>query len=371
MTYSLTLEHIDCYYHEQQVVNQLSLNLMAGEIGCLLGESGCGKTTVLRSIAGFEPVKAGNILLGETLLSSAHTQVPPEKRFIGMVFQDYALFPTMTVEQNIGFGLNKLKRIEKIKRVEQMLELTRLEAFKHRYPHEISGGQQQRVALARALAPKPSLVLLDEPFSNLDSQLRTQLARDVRRIIKHEEISALVVTHDQEEAFSIADKIGVMKEGHIKQWGTACDIYHQPSSHYVADFIGNSHFVKGIVNANGSIDSELGLLINVSTHSSYKTLSSLEPVPKGTEVRILIRPEDMQLITSPKEAADTSQAIKGQIKDRLFLGQHWLYDVELAESQTIIQVYHNYWASDLPMVGEFCWVVHQQQPSHAFLKEKP
>lgn len=219
------------------VVNHLSLGLEKGHIGCLLGASGCGKTTVLRAIAGFEPLRTGTISLGAIVLSSPDFMVEPQNRNVGMMFQDYALFPHLTIEKNIGFGLQHLEKPARSKRVEEMLELVGLTDVARRYPHELSGGQQQRVALARALAPEPELLLLDEPFSNLDVDTRERLAFEVRDILKNTGHTALLVTHNQAEAFAIADRIGVMEKGVIVQWDTPYGLHHQPASAFVSDFI--------------------------------------------------------------------------------------------------------------------------------------
>ncbi|ROT45268.1 ABC transporter ATP-binding protein [Pusillimonas sp. NJUB218] len=219
------------------VVNHLSLGLEKGHIGCLLGASGCGKTTVLRAIAGFEPLRTGTIGLGAIVLSSPDFMVEPQNRNVGMMFQDYALFPHLTIEKNIGFGLQHLEKPARSKRVEEMLELVGLTDVARRYPHELSGGQQQRVALARALAPEPELLLLDEPFSNLDVDTRERLAFEVRDILKNTGHTALLVTHNQAEAFAIADRIGVMEKGVIVQWDTPYGLHHQPASAFVSDFI--------------------------------------------------------------------------------------------------------------------------------------
>ena len=219
------------------VVSRLDLEVDQGHIGCLLGASGCGKTTVLRAIAGFEPLRAGTIHLNKKLLSSADFTLAPEKRQVGMMFQDYALFPHLTIEKNIGFGLRKREKAIRLQRIEEMLELVGLEDLAKRYPHEISGGQQQRVALARALAPEPSLLLLDEPFSNLDVDTRERLAFEVREILQKTGLTAILVTHNQAEAFAIADRIGVMKDGNIVQWDTAYGLHHNPVNAFVADFI--------------------------------------------------------------------------------------------------------------------------------------
>ncbi|WP_454694802.1 ABC transporter ATP-binding protein [Achromobacter aegrifaciens] len=237
----LELDHLSLAYDTpaglKPVVQDLTLGLPVGHIGCLLGESGCGKTTVLRAIAGFEPVRAGRILLDGTVISSPTVQVAPEHRRVGMMFQDYALFPHLSVALNVAFGLRKLARPERARRVEEMLELVGLAHAANSYPHEISGGQQQRVALARALAPSPDLLLLDEPFSNLDVDTRERLAFEVRDILKTTGHTAILVTHNQAEAFAIADRIGVMAQGSIAQWDTPYNLHHHPASDFVRDFI--------------------------------------------------------------------------------------------------------------------------------------
>jgi iron(III) transport system ATP-binding protein len=220
------------------VVDGLSLQLARGEVGCLLGPSGCGKTTVLRAIAGFEPLQAGQVLLDGQLLSSAALTLPPERRGVGMMFQDYALFPHLDVARNVGFGLSRRPRREREARVAEVLELVGLPDRAGAWPHELSGGQQQRVALARALAPSPALLLLDEPFSNLDIDTREHLAAELRAILRRAATTALLVTHDQAEAFAMADAIGVMDGGRILQWADAATLYAHPRDPFVAGFIG-------------------------------------------------------------------------------------------------------------------------------------
>ena len=242
----------------RRVVDGLSFALEAGEIACLLGASGCGKTTVLRSIAGFEALQAGEIHLQSQLLSAPGVQLPPQQRGIGMVFQDYALFPHLTVAQNVGFGLRSLTKPEQARRVAEMLDLVGLGELGGRYIHELSGGQQQRVALARALAPQPRLLLLDEPFSNLDVELRERLGQEVRQILKATGTTAILVTHDQREAFAMADQIGVMSEGRIRQWGTPYDLYHQPVDRFVANFIGEGVLLPARLTGPQCIEFELG-----------------------------------------------------------------------------------------------------------------
>ena len=232
-------------------VQGASLALNAGDIGVLIGPSGCGKTTLLRAVAGLEHVSSGEIRLASELVSSARVDVPPEQRRIGMVFQDYALFPHLDVARNVGFGLRHLNAAGRASRVAQVLALVDLAGSEQRFPHELSGGQQQRVALARAMAPAPRLLLLDEPFSNLDVDLRERLAHEVRGILKTANATALFVTHDQLEAFAIGDRIGVMDGGHLHQWDDAYALYHRPATRFVADFIGHGVFAPATLVRHG------------------------------------------------------------------------------------------------------------------------
>lgn len=241
MTAKLELDHLQLAYDTpggpRVVVDDLSLRMEPGHIACLLGASGCGKTTVLRAIAGFEPLRAGRILLDGAELSTPARCVAPERRHVGMMFQDYALFPHLDARNNVGFGLRRLARNEREQRVHEMLELVGLSHAAASFPHELSGGQQQRIALARALAPAPELLLLDEPFSNLDADARERLAFELRDILKKTGHTAILVTHDQAEAFAIADRIGVMAQGRIAQWDTPYNLHHHPADDFVADFI--------------------------------------------------------------------------------------------------------------------------------------
>ncbi len=241
----LKLEQISVAYggSGKSAVDKLSLALAVGQIGVLIGPSGCGKTSVLRAIAGLERLSGGSILLGGMCVAQApQTHVLPENRHIGMVFQDYALFPHLTVAENVAFGVKHLRPTERAQRVDEMLRVVELQDAASRGPHQLSGGQQQRVALARALATQPRLLLLDEPFSNLDVELRERLAQDVRGILQATGTTALFVTHDQFEAFALGDVIGVMNQGHLEQWDDAYSLYHRPSTRFVADFIGHGVF---------------------------------------------------------------------------------------------------------------------------------
>lgn len=275
----LTLDRVACGYAGQAVVQGLSLALQPGEIGCLLGASGCGKTTTLRAIAGFEPLAGGQIHLSGRCLAKAGFSVAPEQRQIGMVFQDYALFPHLSVAENIAFGLERKPTSQR--RVDELLDRVNLGGLGNRRPHELSGGQQQRVALARALAPSPRLLLLDEPFSNLDVELRRRLSLEVRELLKAQGITALLVTHDQEEAFAVSDKVGVMRDGVLEQWGAPAELYQQPATAWVAKFVGQGYFIPGQIRGQ-YLDTELGAI----------------PLPsdqwaQGSTQHLLLRPEHL------------------------------------------------------------------------------
>ncbi|NRB79088.1 MAG: ABC transporter ATP-binding protein [Saccharospirillaceae bacterium] len=249
----LRLSHLNCGYDNQTVVRNVSFELKEGEILCLLGSSGCGKTTLLRAIAGFTQVQQGEIHLNDQPIFTKKTNIAPQNREIGMVFQDYALFPHLSVFDNIAFGLHKQDKQNRFERVMELLELIELSEFSQHFPHELSGGQQQRVALARALAPKPKVILLDEPFSNLDLDRRRLLAAQVKYILKQENTSAILVTHDQEEAFIMADQVALLtplthSEDSILQMGDAQQLYSTPNSLEVAEFFGDGDFLDIKIN---------------------------------------------------------------------------------------------------------------------------
>lgn len=309
------------------VVENLSLHLQAGEIGCLLGASGCGKTTVLRAIAGFEKPVTGEITLAGHQVSSAVKMLPPEQRQIGMVFQDYALFPHLTVAGNIAFGLRGEGKAAQAERVADALQLVGLGHVEHRYPHELSGGQQQRVALARALAPRPQLLLMDEPFSNLDVELRERLGQEVRAILKAAGMTAILVTHDQREAFAVADKVGVMAEGHIRQWATPYDLYHQPLDRFVADFVGEGMLLPGVVAEGGKVKIELGVIDG----------SMPEDCCLGCTADVLVRPDDV--------LHDDASATKATVLAKAFRGAQFLYTLGLPSGQKVLSLvpsHHNH-----------------------------
>ena len=281
---ALNLDAVVLGYGGKSVVSELSFALAPGEIGCLLGGSGCGKTTVLRAIAGFEPLQGGRIALNGHWVADANWQLAPERRQIGMVFQDYALFPHMTVANNVGFGLREWNSVDKGRRIDEMLELVGLSDAGKRYPHQLSGGQQQRVALARALAPGPTVLLMDEPFSNLDVELRERLSIDVHNILKETGTTGLLVTHNQQEAFAMADRVGVMVDGQLQQWASPYALYHEPATRHIATFVGDGVFLPARVSAQNCVSFELGELCRIQPLD----------VALDSDVDVLIRPDDIQ-----------------------------------------------------------------------------
>jgi iron(III) transport system ATP-binding protein len=303
------------------------LNLGQGEIGCLLGSSGCGKSTVLRTICGFENIKAGEIQLRDKVVSSLSFHLPPNQRRVGMVFQDFALFPHINVLDNIAFGLQHLPSQQRSSVAMEWLKRVSLADKANAYPHELSGGQQQRVALARAMAPEPDLILLDEPFSSLDIELRERLAGEMREILKANKITALLVTHDQYEAFAIADKIGVMTEGKIVQWDVPYELYHKPANRYVADLIARGVCVKRVVQTPNKVKIELGELELEGDRSNQV----------GKEIDILLRADDIQ--------HDDNSTMQAEVVRKTFRGADFLYTLKLASGIEIfafVPSHHNH-----------------------------
>ncbi|MEK7715971.1 MAG: ABC transporter ATP-binding protein, partial [candidate division NC10 bacterium] len=297
-------------------VDDLSLAVERGRILALLGPSGCGKTTTLRLIAGFETPDAGRITIAGRTVADARDggHVEPEARGVGIVFQDYALFPHLTVGENVAFGLPRSGRAARGERVGQILDLVGLAELADRYPHELSGGQQQRVAVARALAPAPAVILLDEPFSNLDADLRAQMRDEVEKILRSTGTTAIFVTHDQEEAFTIADQVGVLDCGRLEQLGPPEAIYHHPATPFVAEFVGAADFLPGIVTSQGIV-TEIGVFGNVEAR---------EP---GEKVRVMIRPDDVIFVPDPQGEA--------VILRRSFRGSENLYSLGLPSGHRV------------------------------------
>jgi iron(III) transport system ATP-binding protein len=307
-------------------VDAVSIGLAAGQIGVLIGPSGCGKTSLLRAVAGLERCAAGRVAIEGQALSDAAAGVhlAPERRRIGMVFQDFALFPHLSVADNVAFGVAGLPRAQRAARVQQMLDLVGLAHAARRAPHELSGGQQQRVALARALAPQPRLLLLDEPFSSLDVDLRERLAQEVRVILKHSGTTALLVTHDQLEAFAVGDVIGVMNHGRLEQWDDAYSLYHRPASRFVAGFIGHGVFAPARIVAcehGHCVQTPLGELHDVANC----------PLPEafpGGECDVLLRADDI--------VHDDASPVKALIERKAFRGSEFLYTLRLAGGERVV-----------------------------------
>ena len=323
----LELQDVVRYFGTRKAVDGLSLRLAQGEIGCLLGPSGCGKTTALRCIAGFEPLTSGSIRAHGRVLASDGFSSPPESRRIGMVFQDYALFPHLDAADNVGFGLHRMAGAARSRRVEHMLEAVGLAEYRGHYPHQLSGGQQQRIALARALAPEPELILLDEPFSSLDVELRERLSIEVRGILKNLNATALLVTHDQQEAFAVADVVGVMKEGRLEQWDVPYELYHRPRTRFVADFVGQGVFLAGEVIERGSVLTEVGVM-RINGSAEWRA---------GDRVDLLLRPDDV--------IHDDASDLRAEVCTRSFRGAEFLYSLKMpggARLLSLVPSHHNH-----------------------------
>jgi iron(III) transport system ATP-binding protein len=294
-----------------QAVDEADLCVERGELVALLGPSGCGKTTLLRLIAGFEHPDAGEVRLEDAPVAAGNVWVPPERRRVGMVFQDYALFPHLTVRENVGFGV---ARRERARRVTEALGLVGLDGLGDRYPHELSGGQQQRVALARALAPKPTLVLLDEPWSNIDPLLRAAMRDDLAAILRGIGVTVVLVTHDREEAFSIADRIAVMRAGRVVQEGSPEQLYLAPADRWTAEFVGAGNFLPGRLDGD-LVDTLLGRFPVTNRNGA-------------TDVEVLIRPELIELRPDPGGPAE--------VVAREFRGHDVFYRVRLGDGTTLV-----------------------------------
>lgn len=322
----LELDNVAVGYGTRAVLDGVSLVLEGGDIGCLLGPSAAGKTTLLRAIAGFEPLLRGRIIADGQVLSGDGVRLAPEQRQIGMVFQDHALLPHLSVLDNVRFGLFRQPRAKAMARAREMLDLVGLADSAQRHPHELSGGQQQRVALARALAPQPRLVLLDEPFSSLDPELRERLALDVRAALKAAGVGALLVTHSQIEAFALADRIGVVGQGRLQQWATAYDLYHRPATRFVADFVGEGAFLPARVISD----------LRISTPCGDATARNL-PAPIGAEIMVLLRPDDV--------VHDDDATLQAEIIQRHFRGAGFLYTLRLDSGhvvQSLVPSHHDH-----------------------------
>jgi len=328
----LRLENISVAIHGRNIIDSVSFTLTEGAIGCLLGASGCGKTTLLRTITGFEQASKGEIYISGRCVSDDKTFIPVEERNVGMVFQDFALFPHLTVKENIAFGLEKLSTNNKKKRIEEVADLLEISTFMTDYPHRLSGGQQQRVAIARAIAPRPKILLLDEPFASMDIELREQIAREIRTVLKQDRITTVLVSHNQQEAFSMADEIGVIRDGCLIQWDSAFNLYHRPACTYVADFVGEGVFLPGKIIDDKKVELELGTIEEEQPHG-YRT---------GEKVSVLIRPDDI--------IHDDASALQAAVVDKSFRGAEFLYTLALdsgAEILSLVPSHHNHEIGEL------------------------
>ena len=314
-TFNLDIHGLSVNYEDRAVFKALDLQVGSDELLCLLGPSGCGKSTLLRAIAGFQPIASGEVKLRDRVLVNDKVSVPAEQRHIGMMFQDIALFPHLNVVENLEFGLFNLSSTERSHRVNELIRRVGLSGLEQRYPHQLSGGQQQRVALARAIAPKPSIVLLDEPFSGLDASLREELVPEIAQLLKREGIGAILVTHDQTEAFSFADKIAVMHKGSLVQVASPYEIYHQPKTKFVAKFTGGGSLIE--LDKSNAMHAKL--VSGVISTAQFETASTL-----------FIRPEEI-LINPDSE-------VKGVITQRRFQGSHTLYEIQLDDGQSILSL---------------------------------
>lgn len=305
------LSQVSIDIEQTPIVHDVSFTLENGQIGCLLGPSGSGKTTLLRAVAGFQPICHGTITMRGEIVDNGVQAVAAEKRRIGMMFQDLALFPHLNVADNIAFGIRKLGRRDRGKRIDELLSIVNMRAHKKQYPHELSGGQQQRVALMRAMAPRPDLILLDEPFSSQDTELRVQLVQEVREILKEDSVTAVLVTHDQNEAFAIADIIGVLNNGRLSQWDSAYNLYHTPNDRFVADFVGEGVFICGKIIDDNTVQTELG-----DVKGELAT-----DLPGGMEVDLLVRPDDI--------IHDDYSTYRGTVLKKSFRGADHLYTLRM------------------------------------------
>ncbi|GAB3030457.1 ABC transporter ATP-binding protein [Natronobiforma cellulositropha] len=323
----LELDGVTKHYGDECVVPDLSLSVHEGEFLTLLGPSGCGKTTTLRLIAGLERPTGGAIRLEGERVAGEGTFVPPERRGIGIVFQEFALFPHLTARENVAFGLNGWPKAERTARVEELLSLVGLEAQAESYPEELSGGQQQRIALARSLAPEPEILLLDEPFSNLDVDLRVEMREEVRRIVKEAGVTAVSVTHDQEEALSISDRVAVMNGGAIEQIDEPEAVFQQPTSRFVAGFLGHASFLSGDVHGD-HVRTALGRVLRDDVHGLAEQYD-------GSTIDVMVRPDDVTAFPATDVETD------GQVVYRRYLGPTILYRVDLDNGETI-ECMHNH-----------------------------
>lgn len=321
MSVSITVDNVTKKYGDKTVIDEVSLDIKPGEFFTLLGPSGCGKTTLLRMIIGFNTIEGGEIKVQDKVVN----HIPVNKRNMGMVFQNYAIFPHMSVKENVAFGLKKqkLSKAEIEEKVDEILRVVRIEEFKDRMPDKLSGGQQQRVALARAVVTYPQVLLMDEPLSNLDAKLRVEMRNAIKDIQQQIGITTVYVTHDQEEALSVSDRIAIMEAGTIQQVGTPREIYNRPGNLFVSNFIGTSNTLKAKIGKNSK-----GVFLDFGENYSEEMPNLLDNVEQGEEVIVSIRPQEFVLTKNEK-------GIKGIVKDSMFLGINTHYFIELLDGSTI------------------------------------
>ena len=313
----LEIKNVGLSLGDEEVIKNLSLSVFENEVVSILGASASGKSSLLRVIAGFENINSGTITLNQKTVNSPQSTIQPELRNIGIIFQDLALFPHLTISQYISFGMSGMSNKKKIVRCKELQSILEIEDISEKFPHQISGGQQQRVAIARAIAPKPEILLLDEPFSALDEELKEQLVQDVKNLLKSERITTILITHNIKEAFGLSDKIAFLSEKKISQYDTPYNIYHKPISREISNFFGISSYIKGRIVDNHHVATSLGRLFGEST----------KPFVEGQEVDVLIRPDD---IIHDDESTDSAKVI-----DKIFHGSDFLYKLELADGQQI------------------------------------
>jgi len=323
----LDLGGITKRFGPETAVDDVSLSVYEGELLTLLGPSGCGKTTTLRLLAGLEEPTAGTVSLAGDVVAGPDTFVDPEERDVGLVFQDYALFPHLTAAENVAFGLADADEAEREARVDELLDLVGLRSHREHRPDQLSGGQQQRIALARSLAPEPEILLLDEPFSNLDVSLRVEMREEVRRILKEAGVTAVSVTHDQEEALSISDRVAIMNGGRIEQVGKPESVFENPRSRFVADFLGRASFLSGRVEGE-AVETPLGTL-------PFERLNGPVESYDGAEIDVLLRPDDLRAVPTDEATAD------GRIANRQYNGPSFIYRVDLDGSDAL-RCLHNH-----------------------------
>jgi iron(III) transport system ATP-binding protein len=323
----LELEGVTRRFDDETAVESLSLSVRRGELLTMVGPSGCGKTTTLRLLAGLDHPSEGTIAIDGEPVAGGDAFVPPERRDVGIVFQDFALFPHLSVAENVGFGLDDADADARAERVDELLELVDLPDYHDRSPEELSGGERQRVALARSLAPAPEVLLLDEPFSNLDVRLRVEMREEVRSILKRAGVTAISVTHDQEEALSIGDRVAVMHDGHLEQVGEPGSVFQHPESRFVAGFLGQASFLSGYVHGDG-VETTIG------TFDTDRLKGPLDEYV-GARIDVLVRPDDLRVTPANDEVAD------GEIVSRSYSGPSFVYRVELANGD-VVRCLHNH-----------------------------